>query len=165
MSQSWSQLLSKEREKQDRVEEAEVEAEAEAEEEEFTDVDLSESLMLLGSILFIMMLFYLVNDPDKDMKYYSWSVISATLSIFSAVLIFSGVNQLIHSYLLPEGDGGGMKLLLGLAELLIYFVLLQVGTAYESGALGEVPADQTRETLAEKEKKIEQRTKCSWEEA
>ena len=35
----------------------------------------------------------------------------------------------IHNYLLPEGDGG-MKLLLGLAELLIYFLLLQLGTAY-----------------------------------
>ena len=33
----------------------------------------------------------------------------------------------------------------------------------ESGAFKEVPADQTRETLAEKEKKIEQRTKCSWD--
>ena len=116
----------------EREEEREAEAKALEEEEEFTDVDLAEALMLLGGITFIMMLFYLVNDEDQDMRYYSWSVISATLSIFAAVLIFSGVNQTLHTYVLPENKGHGLRLLWAALSMLIYFSLLQLGTAYDS---------------------------------
>eukprot|EP00913_Durusdinium_trenchii_P012294 g11543.t1 len=62
-----------ERSTREREEQLEAQREAMEEEEEFTDVDFAEALMLLGGITFIMMLFYLVNDPDQDMRYYSWS--------------------------------------------------------------------------------------------
>eukprot|EP00438_Fugacium_kawagutii_P012330 Skav221961 [mRNA] locus=scaffold195:719456:724597:- [translate_table: standard] len=98
--------------------------------------------MLLGGISFVMTLFYLVNDEDPDMRFYSWRVISATLSIFSAVLIFSGINklklgawQVIHFYLLPQSQTPGYQFLLALVPMLTYFLLLQLGTAYESSAL------------------------------
>lgn len=48
--------------------------------------------MLLGSVAFVMLLFYVVNWPDDDIRLYAWTIISTTLSIFTAVLAFSGVR-------------------------------------------------------------------------
>lgn len=138
----------------------EEEMELEKEREEFTDVDFAESLMLLGGISFVMTLFYLVNDEDPDMRFYSWRVISATLSIFSAVLIFSGINKLIHFYLLSHGTTPGFKLLLALVPMLIYFFLLQLGTAYESSALSAAPPVMEEKELEKTWGKLERRTRC-----
>ena len=44
------------------------------------------------------------NDQDRDMRFYSWSVISATLSIFSAVLVFSGTTQMLRAYVIPQEE-------------------------------------------------------------
>eukprot|EP00435_Cladocopium_sp_Y103_P011448 s2774_g3.t1 len=138
----------------------EEEMELEEEREEFTDVDFAESLMLLGGIAFVMTLFYLVNDEDPDMRFYSWRVISATLSIFSAVLIFSGINKLIHFYLLPHSTTPSFKLLVALIPMLSYFFLLQLGTAYESAALTAAPAVMDEKKLEETWGKLERRTRC-----
>eukprot|EP00746_Dinoflagellata_sp_MGD_P131168 gnl/MRDRNA2_/MRDRNA2_64986_c0_seq2.p1 gnl/MRDRNA2_/MRDRNA2_64986_c0~~gnl/MRDRNA2_/MRDRNA2_64986_c0_seq2.p1 ORF type:complete len:202 (+),score=36.29 gnl/MRDRNA2_/MRDRNA2_64986_c0_seq2:91-696(+) len=67
---------------------------------EFGQRDLSEALMLLGGICFVMALFYLVNHEDEDMKFYSWNVISTTISIFVSVFMFSSINLMINQILL-----------------------------------------------------------------
>ena len=57
--------------------------------------------MLLGSVAFVMLLFYVVNWPDDDIRLYAWTIISTTLSIFTAVLAFSGVRVLTEMWM-PE---------------------------------------------------------------
>ncbi|CAL1155917.1 unnamed protein product [Cladocopium goreaui] len=52
------------------------------EEEHFTREDISCSFMLMGMFFFTMVIFYLVNYPDDDIKRYSWSIINTTISIF-----------------------------------------------------------------------------------
>ena len=61
---------------------------------------------------------------------------SPTTSLFSRK---SWIHIRIHFYLLSHGTTPGFKLLLALVPMLIYFFLLQLGTAYESSALSAAP--------------------------
>eukprot|EP00747_Dinoflagellata_sp_TGD_P149316 gnl/TRDRNA2_/TRDRNA2_177001_c2_seq8.p1 gnl/TRDRNA2_/TRDRNA2_177001_c2~~gnl/TRDRNA2_/TRDRNA2_177001_c2_seq8.p1 ORF type:complete len:633 (+),score=160.33 gnl/TRDRNA2_/TRDRNA2_177001_c2_seq8:40-1938(+) len=105
---------------------------------EFNKVDLAISCMLLGFVTFIMGLFSVVNVEDEDMRLYAWQVISATISIFIAVLMFSSLNSILHVVLLkgcPKaihavGDGG---------QMMMSYLMLQVSVAYISGGLEKTP--------------------------
>lgn len=70
------------------------------EEEHFTREDISCSFMLMGMFFFTMVIFYLVNYPDDDIKRYSWSIINTTISIFCAVLIFSAADEVLLTFVL-----------------------------------------------------------------
>lgn len=103
--------------------------------EEFNNIDLAISVMLLGAIGFVMSMFMLLNHPDKDMRYYSWSVISTTLSIFVAVLLYEGFATVLHAMLSNQS----VRLMVSFVELLIYYGLLQLTSAWTSGCFGKEP--------------------------
>jgi len=67
---------------------------------EVTAGDFKMGITMLGSISTVVILFYLVNYPDVDMRKYTYSILSETASIFCAVLIYSSVNQIVEEYVL-----------------------------------------------------------------
>lgn len=86
--------------------------------------------MLLGSIVFVMSLFYLVHHPDKDIKGHSWCVISSTISIFTSVLLYQGskgvVDTVVERFVAPALRAEGREALLIVWEYLQAFDLFVV---------------------------------------
>mmetsp|Transcript_20401 Transcript_20401/g.62009 ORF Transcript_20401/g.62009 Transcript_20401/m.62009 type:complete len:510 (+) Transcript_20401:195-1724(+) len=98
----------------------------------FTLVDIGIAWMLLGSVAFVMVLFYLVNYKDDDIRRYSWCIISTTISIFTAVLIFQGINEIIMVAIKPQTEM--LVVVINFALFLVWFIMLQLTIAVVSGA-------------------------------
>jgi len=60
--------------------------------------NMAVAMCLIGGITFTMGIFYLVNHPDTDMRMYSWEVVSCTISIFVAVLLFHALQAVLHNF-------------------------------------------------------------------
>jgi len=138
------------------------------EEEAVTHADVGVALMTIGSIGFMMGLFYLVNHHDEDMRKYSWQVISNTISIFSAVLLFQAVNGVLKHYALKgTEENSGIQLFVGIVHFMVWYVLLQVLLAAIVGAIDAVPfwelfcKDETAKNALPSE--VEQKTKLMLE--
>merc|ERR1740130_2016258 len=76
-------------------------------EEKVTAVGVSMAATLLGSISFVMCLYYFINYDDEDIKKMSWETISSTISIFCAVLLFSSFNDMAEAYIINPVFGEG----------------------------------------------------------
>lgn len=92
---------------------------------------------LLGAISFVMSLFYLTNHSDPEMRRYTYEVISITISIFCAVLLFQSGNDLVEVYVL-EGASEGFHLLVAGLILVFWYCALQITLAVTSGAVDEL---------------------------
>eukprot|EP00929_Paragymnodinium_shiwhaense_P002524 TRINITY_DN1027_c0_g1_i1.p1 TRINITY_DN1027_c0_g1~~TRINITY_DN1027_c0_g1_i1.p1 ORF type:complete len:803 (+),score=281.20 TRINITY_DN1027_c0_g1_i1:83-2491(+) len=116
-----------------------------AEEEKVTEEEANTgiAIMLSGSLTFMMGIFYIVNDKDEDIRRYSWQVISATISIFSAVLLFQAINGIVdHVSKEVLGLGEYGCLFVGFAQLLVWFASMQFILAAISGAISLVGVPQ-----------------------
>eukprot|EP00931_Biecheleriopsis_adriatica_P106051 TRINITY_DN80562_c0_g1_i1.p1 TRINITY_DN80562_c0_g1~~TRINITY_DN80562_c0_g1_i1.p1 ORF type:complete len:572 (+),score=171.53 TRINITY_DN80562_c0_g1_i1:140-1717(+) len=107
------------------------------------------AVMLLGSIGFMMGIFYLVNHSDKQMVLYTWKVICATISIFASVLIYQAFNVVVQDAFL-EGKSETAKMQVAFVHCFIWFLLLQALLATVSRAI-TWPC-QNQEELKESEK-------------
>jgi len=112
--------------------------EEEEEEEEVDPVDLTLAISLLGFITIIMALFWLVNYDDQDMKIYIWGVLSNTLSIFLAVLMFTTLSMVVHRFV-PEDASTEIVIFVDFMQLAFCFVLMQFAVAYISGSFEKQP--------------------------
>ncbi|CAK9114006.1 unnamed protein product [Durusdinium trenchii] len=109
--------------------------------------DVGIACMLLGSVAFVMLLFYVVNWRDDDIRLYAWTIISTTLSIFTAVLAFSGVRVLCEMWM-PEEISSHFECARGYALFIVCFAMLQLEAKLASGAYCDCccPTDLSEET-------------------
>ena len=98
-------------EEEEEEEEEKEEEEEEAEEEKVAPVTITVAVLLLGFLVFDMVLLQLVNWDDPNVRSYIYKTISATLSIFCAVLLNGATFALVLAYLpLILGPGPGPKM-------------------------------------------------------
>eukprot|EP00928_Gymnodinium_smaydae_P029437 TRINITY_DN22176_c0_g1_i1.p1 TRINITY_DN22176_c0_g1~~TRINITY_DN22176_c0_g1_i1.p1 ORF type:complete len:562 (-),score=112.76 TRINITY_DN22176_c0_g1_i1:121-1806(-) len=108
----------------------------EIEEEKDEAMNMVAACMLLGGVVFVMSLFYLVNFPDKDIQRHSWNVISSTLSIFVAVLVFQGLRGLVEAVIVDpvaerfsEDKRALVKVMFAYLQFALIYISLQVTLA------------------------------------
>eukprot|EP00913_Durusdinium_trenchii_P000271 g245.t1 len=83
-------------------------------------------------------MFYLVQHPDLDIRYYSWNILTLSACIFIAVLASDVVNQCAKRFLFSGIKVGGWgPVLLDVALAVMWFLASQLVTAALSGAFGE----------------------------
>jgi len=118
------------------------------------------SWMLLGSITFQMSLFYLVNWPDVDIRYYSWMVIGNTISIFTAVLTFQSIQGAVE-HLATDAHYGHEhewdQLLIDFAHMMFWFVAVQVSLFLLCGKLTHKPFEDVPEAECTQEIREQQK--------
>lgn len=117
---------------------------AEAEEAP-SEVGVAMAATLLGSISFIMLLYYFINYPDKDIQEKSWETVSSTISIFCAVLLFQSFNDMTEAYIIDPifgpGDATMGALYVDIIHMLLWFTIMQLALALLSGAAGPWAVD------------------------
>jgi len=120
-------------------------------EEEPTAEGVSMAATLIGSISFVMSLYYFINYDDADIKQMTWQTISGTISIFCAVLGFASINDLVEAYIVTpifgEGDATMGALLVDILHMLFWFVVMQLALAKLSGAIDTNAVQDAREEL------------------
>merc|ERR1740130_1597960 len=129
-------------------------------EEKVTAVGVSMAATLLGSISFVMCLYYFVNYDDKDIKQKAWETISSTISIFCAVLLFSSFNDLAEAYVIDpifgEGDATKGALLVDMIHMIFWYTMMGLSLAFLSGAAGpwRVDMDEFEKMDAEEKEEL-----------
>jgi len=109
-------------------------------EEKPTKEGIAMAATLIGSISFMMCLYYFVNYDDKDIKQKSWETISSTISIFCAVLLWSSFNDYAETYVIEvffgEGETTNGALLVDILHSLFWFAMMQLALGWLSRATG-----------------------------
>jgi hypothetical protein len=100
------------------------------------------SKVLLGSFALVMLIIYFVNWADDDIKLYSWMMVSNTICIFVAVLIFSCIHELmLKSVGTKDLHGSGWYIMMVYAMLVGWYVMLNMIVALIANEIWPFPRD------------------------
>lgn len=147
--------------------EGEKHGEGEGEEEEKEGVssgNVSTSFTLIGSFTFLISLLFAMNHPDPEMKEYAYTVISSTVSIFSAVLMFQSLNGLIETFIIDTPivkNNRWLEFLVDALHMMTWYattqlVIAKVTRAFETDQWrDEKLADHKTRKKVQKEVKVE----------
>jgi len=133
-----------------------------------SNVDVSISVMLVGGVTMVMVLYEFTNCKNTLFRQMTWKVLNATISIFGSILVFQSFEAILirHFYSLlgePEhgyhGAGGCKSVgpILGrLFVSLTFFFALQIALGLICGAFDDKPGsddekEETQEELQEGE--------------
>ncbi|CAE8622857.1 unnamed protein product [Polarella glacialis] len=111
------------------------------------DADYEVACMLLGSVAFVMSLFYLLNHRDKEIKQYSWNVISTSICIFTGVHIGTAWNGMLSYLILGAAPTPFKTLLVYCSTSFGWYVALQLVLMWVSGAIGPKPSNVEKMVL------------------
>eukprot|EP00930_Biecheleria_cincta_P031826 TRINITY_DN22070_c0_g1_i4.p1 TRINITY_DN22070_c0_g1~~TRINITY_DN22070_c0_g1_i4.p1 ORF type:complete len:606 (+),score=139.83 TRINITY_DN22070_c0_g1_i4:85-1902(+) len=119
------------------------------------------SYMLIGGVTIVMALFYLVQHPDLDIRFYSWNILTLSMCIFISVLITDMVNMSVRKWFFEKMERGNVNYVWMCAALsMCWFVASQAVCAWFSGAFG-VEAKEPKDAETEEERK---QLESLWEE-
>lgn len=122
-----------------------------------SDMAIATAVTLIGSFVFLISLQFFVNHPDIDMQRNAYRVISSTVSIFSAVLMFQSIDGLVenliiepYAEILPKHC---FELLIDGIHMLLWYTVTQITIAKVAGAL---KSDEERDALLSEDKDKEE---------
>jgi hypothetical protein len=92
----------------------------------------------------------LMNHYDADMRRYTYEIVSSTISIFSAVMLFSSVNDIVSSFMISHHLDANTKVVVNFGHMLMWYGGMQLAMALTTGA--------TRCCGLNKEKDLEEMT-------
>jgi len=111
------------------------------------------SYMLIGGVTIVMALFYLVQHPDLDIRFYSWNILTLSMCIFISVLITDMVNMSLKQMVFGEMERGNVNYVwMCMALSVCWFGASQAVCAWLSGAFGE-EAKEPKDAETEDERK------------
>jgi len=111
-------------------------AAAEEEEEKASPLALGISTTLLGIVSFFITLMYGTNHTDCDMRRITYSIISKTISIFCAVLVYTGLSRWLGKMILGSSEpNSGLECLFFSSLFVLWFVGLELTVGYSAGLL------------------------------
>lgn len=114
------------------------------------------SYMLIGGVTIVIALFYLVQHPDLDIRFYSWNILTLSMCIFISVLITDMVNTFVKHAFFEHVETGNVNYMWMCAALsLAWFVASQAVCAWLSGAFGEEAKEPSDAESEEERKELE----------
>lgn len=100
-------------------------------------VDLSVAATLVASNSFMILIMYMTNSQDNDIRKNTYEVLSMTISIFCAVLVFQAVNDIVKAVVISQMPAW-FELIADFFHMLCWFLVLQGSLAISTGNLAKV---------------------------
>jgi hypothetical protein len=105
---------------------------------EVLDANTTTSVTLLGTVGFIMVIFYMVNSPIQLIAANAWRMMSSTVSIFCAVLTYGAASRAINAtfgLVVVDGPPTTTLIISSAVQLLVWWIFVTMILFFAKGSL------------------------------